>query len=59
MFACCLKGNLNREYHIYLAYIGSVTRSIHIQWDSTCIAIILITESSYQKDALENLETSL
>ena len=26
-----LKGNLNREYHIYLAYIGSVTRSIHIQ----------------------------
>ena len=31
MFAYCLKGNLNREYHIYLAHIGSVTRSIHIQ----------------------------
>ena len=31
MFACCLTRNLNREYHIYLAYIGSVTRSIHIQ----------------------------
>ena len=31
MFACCLKRNLNREYHIYLAHIGSVTRSIRIQ----------------------------
>ena len=26
-----LKRNLNREYHIYLAHIGSVTSSIHIQ----------------------------
>ena len=31
MFACCLKRNLNREYHIYLAHIGSVTSFIHIQ----------------------------
>ena len=24
MFACCLKRNLNREYHIYLAHIGAL-----------------------------------
>ena len=32
---------------------------LYSKWDSTCIAVILITESSCQKAALENLETSL